>query len=66
VRTDLGGDWITETPAVESGLVAHIVLGNVEGGIVVCVSVRMRRSVWRNEARLRMVLGFGPARPLVF
>jgi ribosomal protein S28E/S33 len=38
-----------------------IPLGN-EGGKVVCVSVRMRRSMWRDEARLRMRLVFGPAR----
>jgi len=63
VKTDLGG--CTATPAVESGQVAHICLENEEGGIVVYVSVRMRKSMWRNEARLRMRLGFGPARPLV-
>jgi len=63
-RWILGETGITETSAVESGQVAHIPLGNEEGGIVVCVSMRMR-SVWRNEARLRMRLGFGPARPLV-
>jgi len=47
----LGETGITATPAVESGQVAHIPLGNEEGGIVVRVSVRMRRSFWRNEAR---------------
>jgi len=53
------------TPAVGSGWVAHIPLGNEEGGMAVYISVRMRGSVWRNEARLRMRLGFGPARLVV-
>jgi len=52
---------MTATPAVEP---AHIPFGNEEGGIV-CVSVRIRRSMWRNESRLRIRLGFGPASGIV-
>jgi len=49
---------VIATPDVESWQAAHRPLGNDEGGII-CVSVRMRRSMWR------MRLGFGPAEPLV-
>lgn len=54
---------MTATPAVDSGWMGQMPLGNRGGGVAMWVSVRMRRL--RNAAKLKMRRGFGVARPWV-